>query len=137
MDVVEKGTREAGHQRPDAGVPAEVQFSRTQAGFTLIESVVAMALFLGIVFLLVSVFNEFLMDDYSSKLNKAFLIGENEIEKVESNHVFESVESDSIGFHVTQSVTMEKRVVLVDVAVRDTKKPNTVYIRLSKAFPVH
>lgn len=124
---------------------SEAEDRRQDSGFTLIESIVAMGLFVGVVLLLVSVFNEFLLNDYSSKLDRAILIAENEIQRVEKSNVFESVDRDTIGFHITQTVTMRERVVLVDVAVSDAqpkvegpmtqKKPQRQYIELTKAFP--
>lgn len=145
MDVTQRRRQENGNRK---------QYLGTQEGFTLIESVVAMGLFVGVVFLLVSVFNEFLMDTYSVKLNKATLIAENEIlqmdpfgKTVEKSQSFESVERDTIGFHITQTVTMRERVVLVVVAVSDAqpeadapmaqKKPQIQYIKLTKAFPAN
>lgn len=132
MDVVRKRRSEAEDRRQDSG-------------FTLIESIVAMGLFVGVVLLLVSVFNEFLMNDYSSKLDRAILIAENEIQRVEKSKVFESVNRDTIGFHITQTVTapethpppaeLQNNVVLVDVAVSDANNLKRQYIELTKAFP--
>jgi len=123
-------------------------------GFTLIESVVATGLFAGVVLLLVSVFNEFLIDDYNTKLNKALLIAENQIENAGRGKVFESTGKDTMGFHITQTVTVENRVMLVDVTVEEPargmkgtqpeadaplaqKKSRTQYVKLTKAFPVN
>jgi Tfp pilus assembly protein PilV len=122
----------------------DARYRKSEAGFTLIESVVAMGLFVGVAFLLVGVFNEVLMDDYTNKLNKAAIIAENQIEKVEKSKNFESVNRDTIGFHITQTVTMRDGVALVNVAVEDplrgmsgTKKIRTQYIKLTKAFPAN
>lgn len=137
------------------------QTTRSEAGFTLIESVVAMGLFVGVVFLLVSVFNEFMMDDFVMKSNKALSIAEGEISSVERTKSFESTARDTMGFHMIRTVTrptadapsaqMKDRFAFVDVTVESVvrgtqpdaeapmapKKPRTVYIRLSKVFPVH
>ena len=112
----------------------EKENEKAQAGFTLIESIVAMGLFVGVVFLLISVFNEFLINDYSTKLKNATMIAANQIQNVVKNRTFELVEKDTIGFHVTQKVTMRNGVVLVDVAVRDAKRPQIQYIKLTKAI---
>ena len=109
---------------------------RQDEGFTLIESVVAMGLFVGVVFLLVSVFNEFLRNDYSTKLFKATLIAENQIQRVEKSKNFESVDSDTIGFHMVQSIKLQGNVVFVDVTVRDAKILKRQYIEFTKVFPV-
>jgi Tfp pilus assembly protein PilV len=122
----------------------DARYRKPEGGFTLIESVVAMGLFVGVVFLLVGVFNEFLIDDYTNKLNKAAVIAENQIEKVGKSKNFESVNRDTIGFHITQTVTMRDGVALVNVAIEDplrgmsgTKKIRTQYIKLTKAFPAN
>lgn len=136
MDVIAEGKRETHERKSDGGAFVEVGLSETQAGFTLIESLVAMGLFVGVVLLLVSVFNEYLTDDFTTKLNRSLLVAEKQMDNVGRSKIFVNTEIDTMGFHVVQTVTMRKNVVLVDLEVRDTKKANTVYMRLSKAFPV-
>jgi type II secretory pathway pseudopilin PulG len=126
------------------------QIRRNEAGFTLVESVVAMGLFVGVVFLLVSVFNEFMMDSFVVKSNKALVIAENEASSVERTKGFDGVARDTVGFHIIRTVVLKDKVAFVDVTVesvsRDTqpaadapmapKKPRTIYINLSKVIPI-
>lgn len=82
------------------------QIKRNEAGFTLIESVVAMGLFVGVVFLLISVYNEFVLDDFVAKSNRALSIAEDEISSVERTKSSESTARDTIGFHIIRTVTL-------------------------------
>jgi len=118
-----------------------------QAGFTLIESMIAMELFVGVVFLLVSVFNGFLMDDFAAKTNKAFTIAESQLSEAAESKIFQSTQRDTSGFHVVQTVTINNNVAELDVEVqsqkRDTlsaplmqKKQPMEYVRLSRVIPV-
>ncbi|MFZ1082155.1 MAG: type II secretion system protein [Candidatus Kryptoniota bacterium] len=118
-------------------LPYGVTERKMEAGFTLIESVVAMGLFVGVVFLLVSVLGEFMMDDFTVKSNKALVVAENEISNVERTRAFESTTRDTIGFHIIRTVTTKNNVSFVDVAVTNAKKPTLQYVRLSKVLRVY
>jgi len=110
---------------------------RRESGFTLIESVVAMGLFAGVVLLLISTFNAFASDDYASKLGKALVVGENAIERAEQTHIYETEEKDTLRLHMTQSIQADGILICVEVVVRDATRSKIEYVRLFKLMTAH
>lgn len=109
--------------------------SSSQCGFTLIESVVAMGLFAGAVFMLISVFNDFMLDNYPAKCYQAVALAQEEISGAEIRHDLSGVKMDTLGFHVTRKVIMSKKLVEVDVTVASMANPLITYARLSDVWP--
>jgi type II secretory pathway pseudopilin PulG len=112
-----------------------LSLSAREDGFTLIESVVAMGLFAGVVFLLVSVFSGFMLDDFPSRSNQALAIAQSEIASVKSAHAFSSSIKDTIGFRVTREVSVENWLTQVIVTVSASNKPSKVYTKLTALCP--
>jgi type II secretory pathway pseudopilin PulG len=113
-----------------------LSLSAREDGFTLIESVVAMGLFAGVVFLLVSVFSGFMLDDFPSRSNQALAIAQSEIASIRSANLFSSSAKDTIGFRVARDVSVEGGLTLVMVTVSDPDKPSRVYAKLTALCPL-
>lgn len=102
-----------------------------EEGFTLIESVVAMGLFAGAVFLLVTVFSSFTLDDYPSKTQQALAIAQTTIARTENGRRFIDFSKDTLGFRLKQHVQVNPVKVSIYVSVGSISNPALVYARLS------
>ncbi len=112
-----------------------LRLSGREDGFTLIESVVAMGLFAGVVFLLVSAFSGFMLDDFPSRSNQALAVAQSEIASVKSVHPFTGSIKDTIGFRVTREVSVANGLTEVTVTISASDKPSRVYTKLTALYP--
>lgn len=107
-----------------------------QQGFTLIESVVAMGLFAGAVFLLVTAFSSFTLDNYPSKTEQALNIAQRVIAKSESGSRFIDFSKDTLNFRLTQHVQMNPGNITISVSVSSLGNPSLAYARLSDLWAI-
>ncbi len=100
-------------------------------GFTLIESLVAMGLFTGVVFLLVTVFSGFMLDDFPSRSLQAMAIAQKEITSVRTDCDLTSAVRDTAGFLVERGINIQQKIPHVTVTVRAASRPSTIYAKLT------
>ncbi len=108
----------------------------SQCGFTLIESVVAMGLFAGVVFMLVSVFNDFMLDNYPARSYQAVALAQKVISEAELHHNLSVVKMDTLGFHITRKVVFSKKLAEEEVTVTSARLPFINYATLSDSWPI-
>lgn len=110
--------------------------SLRQQGFTLIESVVAMGLFAGAVFLLVTVFSNVTLDNYPSRAQQALAIAQSVIARTESGSRFIDFSKDTLSFRLTQHVQPNSGIVTIGVSVSSIGNPVIVYAKLSDLWAI-
>ena len=109
--------------------------SSSQCGFTLIESVVAMGLFAGAVFMLISVFNDFMLDNYPAKCYQAVALAQEEISGAEIRHDLSDAKIDTLGYRVTRTVYLKNSLIEIEVAVKSARLPSVSYAKITKIWP--
>lgn len=102
-----------------------------EEGFTLIESVVAMGLFTGVVFLLVAVFGGLTSDEFPSRTERAVALARTEIAEMQEQRVPLSSQTDTLGFHVDREVDYSGGMVRLRVTVALSGEPITKYATLT------
>ncbi len=113
-------------------------FENNEEGYTLIESVVAMSLFAGVLIPLVTVFGNLIVDRNADLTEQALLAARSEISRAESEHDFESKGPREVG-----TVTVERRVTRTDnlveilVLAKSAAKPSRQLIKLHKSIVVY
>ncbi len=114
--------------------PGTIRVS-SQYGFTLIESVVAMGLFAGAVFMLIAVFNRFMMDNYPARCYKAAALAQEEISDAEIHHDFSETKKDTLGYQITRKVYLKNSLIEIDVAIKSARPPFINYAEFSDVWP--
>lgn len=109
---------------------------REKNGFTLIESVVAMGIFAGAVFLLVTVFNGFLLNDFPSRTSKAVALAQSRLEFAEAGDASESSDVDTLGFYVKTRLSGSDSMETATVEVTSMDFPKTVAAVLTNTWRI-
>lgn len=102
-----------------------------EAGFTLIESAVAMGLFTGVAFLLMSVFGHFLLDRVPAETEIALAIAQRQISTMEIERDFSSSNEDTLGFQISRRAVLQGPVVQLCVTVASRIDTSKVYAELT------
>lgn len=108
---------------------------RDEQGYTLVETVVAMSIFLGVVIPLVSALGDFMMDSKATLTRKALFIAESEMSKVESDHQFSNLDQKlEGGFILARRVYVQGRLADVRVSVSDPRRSDKEVVVLNKSI---
>jgi hypothetical protein len=105
-----------------------------EAGYTLVETLVAMALFLSVLIPLGAAIGTLLLDKEGEKIHEALLLAEREMTAAAHDKELASAEFDAGGGFVVHReiarLTNDAREIRISVA--QTRKPGKVLVKLSK-----
>ncbi|MFZ1979099.1 MAG: hypothetical protein WAV76_14185 [Bacteroidota bacterium] len=112
----------------------EQQFYINENGFTLVETVVSMSLFLAVFIpLLVSVGN-IMMDNKSDILRHATVLAESEMNQAALMQDFEEKEKITENFIIERKIETAARIVRVHITVAVLKEPQKIIVGLDKSI---
>ena len=98
-----------------------------EGGFTLVETLVAMALFASALLPLMASLGMLMQHSASDRYYAALSEAENDLASIGTAHDIQEVErSLPHGLTLKRTVHREKRLVIVDISILDTKKHNPV-----------
>ncbi len=112
------------------GSAKTVCFVEGEEGFTLIESVVAMALFTGVVLLLITVVSSFMLDEFPVRTRRAEELAQAEIAEMQEQQATSASSFDTLGFHIDRSVIYLSGVTEFQVTVRSLRDQNDRQVSL-------
>ncbi len=106
-----------------------------EKGYTLLETLVAMAIFTSVMIPLVGTIGNFLLDRSSEKMQRALQCAETEIARtiLESNYVDGTNEDPESGFIVRREIAAFVNSQDVTVTVSEMKNPQNILIVLHKS----
>lgn len=111
---------------------------KDQLGYTLLETVVSMALFVSVLIPLGATVGKLMLSDNSDLIHLALQVAETEMcSTIPQNEVEGRTNSVSDGFAVAKEVTISGSLVTVKVAVASVKKPEKNVVALQKTFLVY
>ena len=104
-------------------------------GYTLLETVVAMALFVGVLIPLISILGNFMLDASADQLRLALLAAEAELCSQQAHQTFPA-EGSKIegGLIIHRSARKEGNLVEVSVSVASGRAPDRTVLLLTKTF---
>jgi hypothetical protein len=109
-----------------------------QSGYTLLETVMSMALFVSVLIPLGAAVGKLMLSDNSNTLHHALRIAESEIcSTTPQNEVSGGSNTIIDGFVVEKDVTVDGNLVTVKVAVASVKKPAKSLVALQKTILVY
>ena len=109
--------------------------ARDQSGYTLLETVVSMALFVGVLIPLGAAVGKLMLTDDSDMTHYALQVAETEIcSVIPRNEVNGSTTNEVDGLRVVKEVTIEGSLVTVSISVASAKKPERPLATLQKTF---
>lgn len=107
----------------------------SEAGYTLIETLVAMTLLVSIVIPLIAVTGNFIVDTTTDRLRGALRIAQTEMNGVSTSGDFpNSTQSVQGGFLVDRKVEKHGPIVEVLIVVSHSTQPDKKLVSLQKAF---
>jgi type II secretory pathway component PulJ len=108
---------------------------RSEMGYTLLETVVAMALFLSVLIPLGITIGNLTLDNSASRMNSAFQIAQSEMCQTVLKKNFQSEKKNSNpGFVLEKTIKRDGRLVDVTISVYQAKKPETKVLTISKSL---
>jgi len=109
-----------------------------QSGYTLLETVVSMALFLSVLIPLGAAVGKFMLSDNSDMLHHALRIAEGEMCQANAqNEAPGKVSTVNDRFRVERDITIEGNLVTLRVRVASVKRPEKSLVALQKTFLVY
>jgi type II secretory pathway pseudopilin PulG len=106
-----------------------------ESGYTLVETLVAMALFLSVLIPLGVCIGTLLLDKDAEKTHQALLIAENAMGKAVHERVIEIQQFDlEGGFRVQREVSETAQTKEIEILVTQQKKPGKILVRLHKSL---
>jgi hypothetical protein len=106
---------------------------RNEEGYTLVESLVAMALFVGVLIPLLGIMGNLMFDRRNVDSYRALHVAESEMNRIVSTHDF-SVASSTIenGFSIDRHIEQRDQLVQIRVSVASAKKPEQQLVQLNR-----
>lgn len=102
-------------------------------GYTLVETLVAMTLFVGVLIPMISVLGNFTLNKDASLLYGALFVAESEMTKISLEEDAASEDQkNSEGFLVTKNVERNGRLTKVTISVASTRQPEKKIVTLQK-----
>ncbi|MBI1806233.1 MAG: type II secretion system protein [Ignavibacteria bacterium] len=108
-----------------------------EEGYTLLETLVAMALFVGVLIPVGASVGNLMIERTSDQINSAFHVAIKEMSRIAVDRDFVNNDTEVEGFIVHRKVDRNKNLIEVQVAVASLKKPNTTIVLLTKSFLTH
>lgn len=105
-----------------------------EAGYTLIETLVAMALFLGVILPTLGVVGGFLFDRTQDRMAEALLLAQSELYGFSEETLGEVELPVGRGFIVSRVLEREGVLLEVTVSVRDSLSPGRALVTLNKSI---
>jgi prepilin-type N-terminal cleavage/methylation domain-containing protein len=125
--------RRRSRKQADA-TPAGGQAKSAQDGYTLIETIVAMALFLSVLIPLIGIMGHMMFETKSQQLNKAFSIAVSEMNRVADSKEFVDQKSINEGFIVQRAVQKSSPLIEVKITVQiQSEQPKDILV-LTRVF---
>ena len=125
-------------KKPTDATPAGRQAIRAQEGYTLIETIIAMALFLSVLIPLIGIMGNMMFDKKSPQMNKAFSIAVSEMNMVADSKEFVDQKLTVAGFIVQRTVQKLPSLVEVKITIQtEIEPPKDILVlrRLFLAYP--
>lgn len=112
-------------------VPAAVR----EEGYTLVETIVALALFVSVLLSFVTIMGNFMFDHSSHLLTRAMQEAVSEISTASCEHLLsDSTRTTSDGLIVERQCTLQNGISIVEVKVAAVKKPDVILVNVHKSF---
>ena len=109
-----------------------------QKGYTLLETLVAMALFLSVLIPLGVTMGNLILDGSTNQMNLALQAAQSEITRLISEHDFTNgTRKDDRGLNIETRVEQSGKLVDLQVTVSSTKVPNKKILILHKSLLVY
>ena len=106
-----------------------------QRGYTLIETLVAMGLFLSVLIPVGVTMGNLMLDDSVNRVASALRAGQTEVSRVMTEHDFTNgTRKIDQSFTVERSVTLSRNLVDVQIIVRDFKSPARSILTLHRSL---
>lgn len=109
-----------------------------ESGYTLLETLVAMSLFVSVLIPLGATIGNLMLDDTSASLTSALRAAESAMSRTTVNRNFvDTTEVTEQGLTLSQNVERMNNLVGVRIAVYSRKEPRKILLTLSKKFLVY
>jgi len=106
----------------------------SEAGYTLLETVVAMAVFVSVLIPLWMTLNNFVLNNSIERKNIAFTLAQSELNRTIAYRIFkQGTYKTETGYIVERKTNYADNLFEVQVNVRWQKKPETVLVALNKS----
>ncbi len=115
----------------------EQQFRVNESGFTLVETVVSMSLFLAVLIPLLTAVGNFMMDSKPAILRHATVLAESEINQVVLTQDFTEKETAGGNFLIKRTIENSANIVRVHVTVAAMKESQKIIVGLDKSILVY
>ena len=112
----------------------EQQLYTNENGFTLVETVVSMSLFLAVLIPLLVGVGNFMMDNKSDILRHATVLAESEINQAALMRDFEEKETITENFIIERKIETAARIVRIHITVAVLKEPQKIIVGLDKSI---
>lgn len=110
-------------------------FMANESGYTLLETLVALALFLSVLLPLGVVIGNLILDDSANRMALALTSGESAMSRIAVDRDFTAkIEKNNNGLIVQQRFEMKNNLEIAYVIVYSQKAPKKELLRLSKTF---
>jgi hypothetical protein len=110
---------------------------REERGHTLVETIVALALFVSALLPLLVIAGTMMLDSSAQHMRKSLQIAEEEMANVLVHHEFASTTIHSGTYIIERMVQRGAPLMEVSVSVASAKKPERTILTLRKTFLVH
>ena len=105
-----------------------------ESGFTLVETVVSMSLFLAVIIPLIVSVGNFMMDNKSDTLRRATVLAESEMNQVVGMKDFTEKETKTDNFLIERKIENGFRIVRVHITIAAFKDPQRIIAGLDKSI---
>ena len=112
----------------------EQQLYTNENGFTLVETVVSMSLFLAVLIPLLVGVGNFMMDNKSDILRHATVLAESEMNQAALMRDFEEKETITENFIIERKIETAARIVRIHITVAVLKEPQKIIVGLDKSI---
>jgi prepilin-type N-terminal cleavage/methylation domain-containing protein len=110
---------------------------RQQDGYTLIETIIAMALFLSVLIPLISMMGNMMFDKKAQQMNKAFSIAVSEMNTIADSKEFVEQKSYANGFTIQRVVQKLPPLVEVKIIIQtENERPKDILV-LRRVFLIY
>jgi len=111
-----------------------IGYIREEGGYTLIETLVAMGLFVGVLIPLGASIGNMVIEDSSARMSTAYHLALSEMNRVDTEGKFCDADSVQDGCLIRRRVCRQGNIVELNVAVYHSSKPDRRLVFLTRTF---
>ncbi|MBI5216807.1 MAG: hypothetical protein HY960_13730 [Ignavibacteriae bacterium] len=108
-----------------------------EEGYTLLETVVAMALFVSVLIPIWITVNNFMLNNFTERKNIAFALAQSELNRTITYRIYKEEMFQAEGYLIERKTNYAENLFEVEVSVRWQKKPETVLVTLNKSVLIY